>query len=363
MYKRYRSTVLEVYLQNIVDNYQALADYVDNKTVIPVIKADAYGHGAVKVCQALIDHGVTFFAVSLLEEALELREHFETIDILVMGVVDADALPVMAKHRLACTVYEESFAEDVLAFHQPLNVHLKVDTGMNRLGFKNHDAIKAFASRIETHKTLTLEGIYTHFASSDGHPDFTALQAERFKHIVQALPKRPKVVHIANTSGAINIENQLDFTTHVRSGILLFGSTFEKGFKPLKTASALKTRIVQIKHLKAGEHVGYNITYTASEDEIIGVLPIGYADGFLRKHQGGNVSINGKRYPIVGRVCMDQSFIKIDASISKDDSVIMYGDDVVTIEAIAKQLDTITYEAFCLISKRVPRVYPPKEES
>ena len=158
----------------------------------------------------------------------------------------------------------------------------------------------------------------------------------------------------------IKYEKEIPYTTHARLGISLYGLTLDEGMDFLKNTYKLSTQIQEIKHLNKGVKVGYGITYTAKEDEIIGVLPIGYADGFIRKNQGGDVEINNKRYPIVGRICMDQMFIKIDDTITKDDTVVLMG-GVVSIDEVANRLETINYEIICQITYRVPKVYLRKE--
>ncbi len=358
MSRQFRKTWLEINLSNIHQNLLKMKEHVYPKKIIPVIKADAYGHGAKMVAQYLIEWGeVDFFAVSLLEEALELRDLNPDIDILVMGVVDEFALPTLSEKNITFTVSQEQLYKKVLDSGLPLKFHLKYDSGMNRLGFKSPTKIRKIADDAMTHDHLNLTGIYTHLATADSDEDYVKMQAKRFKQIVKSLLIRPKMVHISNTPGLLRYENLFDFTTHARAGIGLFGDTVGYDGIKLKSTFILKSRISEIKELSPGEKLGYNLTYEAKEQEKIAILPIGYADGLIRKNQGGHVSTLGRRYEIVGRICMDQTFVKVDDYVRLGDTVTVMGDDIVSVKDVADRLDTITYEIFTQISNRVHRIY------
>ncbi len=356
MSKRYRKTWVEVNLGHIYDNYTQIKD-ICQKEVIPVIKANAYGHGAVEVADYLIEKGIRCFAVSLLEEALEIREKHPDVDILVMGVISADDLTVVSKQKITFTVSQKSLYDAMKSFNGPLKCHIKVDTGMHRLGFINpHDVVALFDdAHDESH--IVLEGIYTHFATSDSDRFYLEQQVQKFKDLLDNLKIKPKMVHVSNTSATLKYEKQFIFTTHVRVGIGLFGLSLEKESYGLKNTFKLNSTIVEEKTLQPGDKLGYSITYEAKEKEKIGVLPIGYADGIIRKNQNGFVSINNTPYPIVGRICMDQMFVKIPDDVTIDETVTIMGDDIVTIDDVAERLDTITYEVLCQITYRVPRTY------
>ena len=164
------------------------------------------------------------------------------------------------------------------------------------------------------------------------------------------------MIHVSNSSSTIKYDSMIDYTTHTRLGISLYGLTLDKNMDFLRNTYRLITHISEIKYLKKGDKVGYGATYTAKNDEIIGILPIGYADGFIRKNQGGYVEVKSERYEIIGRICMDQTIIRINSSIIKEDKVILFG-GIVTIDEVAKRLDTINYEVICQITSRVPKVY------
>ncbi|MCF7926421.1 MAG: alanine racemase [Candidatus Izimaplasma sp.] len=352
----YRKTYAKINLKNIVKNYERVSHLIPDKTVIPVVKADAYGHGAREVTGYLKEKGVTFFCVSLLEEALELRNVYPEIDILTLGVITGDDLNVAAKHNIKVTISNHDQLLDLLKIKTDICVHLKIDTGMNRLGFKNLEEIPEIIKNLTSYKHICLEGIYTHFATADNNKDYYDFQYNKFKNLIDTIDYEFDMIHISNSSSSIKYEQIIDFTTHVRLGISLYGLTLDKETTFLENTFQLVSHIQQIKKLKQGEKVGYGATYTAKEDQLIGVLPIGYADGVSRQNNPGDVEINHKRYPIVGRICMDQMFIKIDESVSKQDDCILFG-GLITIDEVAKRLHTINYEIICMITKRVPRVY------
>lgn len=351
----YRQTHALIHLPNLYANYRNVSDKVKNKTVIPVVKANAYGHGSIEVTNYLHKKGVDYFAVSLLEEALELRKEFHDIEILVMGVVDKKDFSIASKFNITVTIANFDQVEEVKLDKQ-LKVHLKVDTGMNRLGFKTDIEIAKVCEILCKNEMFYVEGIYTHFSTADGDHDYYLKQLNRFKVILALLDKKFEMVHISNSSSSIKYESEYDFTTHTRLGISLYGLTLDEDMDFLKNTYQLKTRIASIKKLRAGDKVGYGATYTALRDEVIGVLPIGYADGFIRANNPGDVEINGKRYPIIGRICMDQMFIRIDDSITKGNDVILFGNEV-SIDEVADRLNTINYEIICQITYRVPKVY------
>lgn len=353
MSSRYRKTYAEINLKNILYNYKKVQELNPTVRVAPVIKANAYGHGATKVMEYLFKNGVTFFIVSLLEEALELRKINAEIDILVMGVLDNEGFAVCDQENIIATVSDEN--QLTSKKFKNLKVHLKVDTGMNRLGFKSIHSIREIITDLES-KNVTIDGIYTHFATADCDKEYYDGQLEKFYHILSSLNRHFKYIHVSNSSSAIKYESFIDHTTLSRLGISLYGLTLDQETTFLKPAFKLKTKISSIKRLSKGESLGYGATYTAKKDELIGVLPIGYADGIIRKNAGGDVEINGKRYQIVGRICMDQLFVLIDGSVTCEDDVILFG-GMVTIDEVATRLETINYEVVCQITNRVPRVY------
>jgi len=358
MSNRYRSTYAEVNLPNLLSNYKSIENIVKNKKVIPVVKANAYGHGAIEVVKYLTANGVDHFAVSLLEEALELRENFEDITILVMGVVENNGLLIAAENNITVTISnldQVHYLEKIQSTPKKLKVHVKIDTGMNRLGLKSNENI-LYAINLLKKPYIDLEGIYTHFSTADVDKTYYDIQMNRFKEVLSILDYDFKMIHVSNSSSSIKYEKEIDFTTHVRLGISLYGLSLEPDVNFLKNTFSLHTKISEIKRLCPGDKVGYGATYTASSNELIGVLPVGYADGFIRKNKGGDVEICGKRFKVVGNICMDQMFVKINENIMKTDDVILFG-GLISIDEVADRLDTINYEIICQVTYRVPKVY------
>lgn len=354
MFKQFRATQADILLDHILHNYDEVKKRVGKKVLIPVVKANAYGHGAIRVTEALVNHGADIFAVSLLEEALELRAVFKDIDILVMGVVDGDGLQVAADNKITLTVTSFNQIKNFLELTSPLKIHIKMDTGMHRLGFNDVSTVKALLEI--NHPNLVIDGIFTHFATADCDEEYYNKQLSLFKDILEELNYPFDKVHVSNSSASIKYESAFDFTTHARLGISLYGCTLDENMDFLKETMVFKTKISHVRKLNKGDKLGYGITYEANNDEWIGVLPVGYADGFIRQNQNGYVSINDKRYQLVGRICMDQCFIRIDQHVSKEDTVYLFGNGI-HIDAVASRLDTINYEVLCVVGERVPRVY------
>jgi alanine racemase len=356
MKTRYRKTVAKINLIHLYENYKNVQNKVGDKIVIPVVKANAYGHGVLEVVDYLYKKGIDYFAVSLLEEALEIRELFPDVGLLCMGIIEDDGLLIASENNITVTMSNFDQLSYVRKLDKALTIHFKVDTGMNRLGFKSNEEILQAFEILHEHPKIFIEGLYTHFSTADENKKYYDFQFDRFLEIKNLLPYDFPMIHISNSSSQIKYEWNYDFTTHTRLGISLYGLTTDNSTTFLKNTFQLVTSISQIKKLAPGDNVGYGATYTATGHELIGILPIGYADGFIRKNTGGDVEINGKRYPIVGRICMDQSFIKIDSSITKEDEVILFG-GLISIDEVATRLDTINYEIICDITARVPREY------
>ena len=352
----HRKTYAQINLENLYQNYCNIQDRTNGKIIIPVVKANAYGHGAIEVVKYLVDMGIDYYAVSLVEEALELRKNHKNIDILIMGVTHKEDFEICAKNNFTVTISNMDQIDGLMELNQMLKVHIKIDSGMHRLGFVEDKEIIGAITFMKNHHYIDLIGIYTHFATADGDLDYYHLQRKRFEEVLKLINHDFKMIHASNSSSSIKYEKEMKFTTHARVGISLYGLTLDEGMDFLLNTYRLCTHVAEIKHLKKGEKLGYGITYTAKKDEVIGVLPIGYADGFIRANQNGDVEIKGKRYQIVGRICMDQLFIRIDESITKKDQVVLFG-GLVTIDEVAERLDTINYEVICQITYRVPKIY------
>ena len=356
MSKRYRGTYAEINLSNIESNYNYVKSLLKNKNIMPVVKANAYGHGVIEVVRKLVSLDVNYFCVSLLEEALEIKEVFPDVNILVMGVVMPNDFAIASGNNITLTISNDIQYQGLLEFQDNLTIHLKVDTGMNRLGFKDSYIVKDVVKNLSKNSHIKIEGIFTHFATADSDEEYYSFQLDNFKNILSFVDYEFKMIHVSNSSSTIKYEQNITFTTHCRLGISLYGLTLDKGMSFLKPAFKLKTVVSEIKELQKGEHLGYGITYQAKQFVLIGVLPIGYADGFLRQNRDTCAEINGKKYSLVGTICMDQMFIEIDSSVKYNDTVTLFG-DIISIDDVAKRNKTINYEVVCQITSRVPREY------
>ncbi|MGZ4677650.1 MAG: alanine racemase [Acidimicrobiia bacterium] len=368
----YRPTRVEIDLDAIRHNVGRLRELVDPATVMAVVKADAYGHGAVPVARAVLDAGAGALGVALVEEAVGLRDAGIDAPILVLSEPVPEAAAEVVARRVTPVVYTEA-GVDALAKAvadqgtEPLGVHVKVDTGMHRVGARPED-VPALVQRIVDHRELRLTGLCTHFAVAD-EPDRgdTVDQLDRFVAVRDALVRRgidPGAVHAANSAGAIGFPAaRLDL---VRVGIALYGVTPAPGIGSdlgLRPAMALRSRVSHVKGLRAGDRVSYGLRYELPADARIATVPIGYADGVPRNlgATGGEVVVRGRRCRIAGTVTMDQLMVDVgDLSVEVGDTVTLLGGDgaeAVTAEEWADRLGTIAYEVVCGIGPRVPRSY------
>ena len=369
-----RPTFAEVDLSAIRSNVRALRDRLQpGVRLMGIVKADAYGHGAVPVARALEQEGVQMMAVALVEEGVALREAGIRTPLLVMGTMPADEVATAIRYDLRATVDDTPAAaaleHEAALCSRPLEVHLKIDTGMNRLGVRAADAGQA-AVTVARMPHLVIEGAYTHFACA-GHEDgeeATGRQLLRFQQALAALAKAhvvPACVHTAN-SAAIVALGPAHFNM-VRPGLAMYGirpSTAARAV-PLRPALALKSRVVHLKRVPRGEGVSYGHTWRAERDSLLGLLPIGYADGYRRALSNcGQVRVAGRLCPVVGAVCMDATLVDLTdvpgAAVGMDAVLIEADNDSpLSARAVAALCGTIPYEILTGIGPRVPRVYVP----
>ncbi|ANZ32901.1 alanine racemase [Staphylococcus carnosus] len=371
--KFYRPTYLKVDLEAILKNYQVLGKLQPNKTVMPVIKANAYGMGSVNVGHYLKNHGAEFFAVATLDEAIELRMHRIDTKILILGVVIPKDINKAIQHRVALTVPSYAWLNEAIKYldedlEKDLWLHVKIDTGMGRLGVKSAEDYQKTVALIQSHEHLIFEGVFTHFAQADEDSPHTKEQYEIFENWVDTIP-HPSYVHAQNSAGTILFDAPI--CNMVRTGISLYGyypSEYveEQTNAELYPSAEWITEIVDIKYLNIGDTVSYGSTYTAEKSEKIAILPVGYADGFPRMMQGTNVEVNGQQCTIIGRVCMDQMMIALpeNEDINVGDKVTLLNREHSGPQSLlshAKQQQTINYEVLCRIGRRVPRIYEPEK--
>lgn len=348
------------------------------KKVMCVIKADAYGHGAVRCGRFLERHGADAFAVACLQEALDLRAGGITKPILILGHTSAEFAAQLASHTITQTVVDESAAEELSeaakAAGVTVDVHIKLDTGMSRAGLlaqgaeNGMEAAKA-AERICHLPNLHVTGMYTHFSVADTPSEdaYTAWQLENYMRVYNYLCEkglRPETCHTSNSACILSHpETQIDM---VREGVILYGmypdSAPQQG--ELRPVMTLKTRVSQVRDLPAGTTVSYGRTYKSETPFRTAVMLAGYADGYPRRLSSNTtVTIRGKRYPQVGRICMDMCMANITGAdeIARGDEVTLIGGDSITWEEAAEKVGTINYELTCLVTERTRRVYLNEE--
>lgn len=371
-----KRTWAEIDLDNLRHNMSALmAPLPEACRFLGVVKADAYGHGAVPVSRELERLGAGYLAVSNFEEALQLRRGGVGLPILILGYTPPELARELAAGSITQEVHCLSYARALSAALQgeTLKVHLKVDTGMSRLGFFAYDRPETLEELEEVHGLpgLQVEGIFMHFAVSDEPAEeaYTRLQYSRFMAVVNGLRKRPEIVHCCN-SGA-TIAYPAYGHDMVRPGIATYGlapSPALMGRCDLRPMMSFKTTIAAIRPFSAGITVSYGRTYKTDSERILAVCPVGYADGFNRRLTGQvEVLLHGRCVPVVGRICMDMCMIDItdvpEAQVG--DTVTLVGADgkeTITWDDWAEKLGTISYELVCAVNKRVPRVYMKNNE-
>lgn len=373
MSERFRATWVEIDLGAVRDNVAELARIAAPAELLAVVKADGYGHGAVPVAEAALAAGASWLGVALVEEGVALREAGITAPVLVLSEPAPVAAAAVVAHRLTPVVYTaagvDTLAKAVVerGVDEPLPVHLKVDTGMHRVGAAPDEAV-ALAARIDQRSELRLGGVLTHLAVADEPADpYTGEQLERFAAVLDDLAAaglRPSIVHAANSAGTLAFPAaRFDL---VRVGIALYGIAPVPelaGHARLRPALSLKARVSHVKDLPAGARLSYGLRYRMPRAGRIATVPIGYADGVPRNLAavGGEVVVGGRRRPIAGTVTMDQLMVDVgDDPVEVGDEVVLIGrqgEAEVTAAEWAERLGTIAYEIVCGIGPRAPRSY------
>lgn len=354
--------------------------------IMAVVKADGYGHGAVEVARAALRAGASYLAVALVGEALELRRAGIEAPVLLLGYTDPAAAPLLLEHNLTAALFDldtaRFFSSRCRADGRPLPVHLKIDTGMGRVGVSAADAA-GFIAAVSRLPGLKLEGIFTHLSSADEDDDsaraYTARQLHLFDGVIDAAREQGiefSFCHAANSAAAV-LFPQSRYNL-VRIGISLYGCypapwMRNHGAVKLRPAMSLKSKIVFIKEVPPQTPLGYGRTYCTAGRSLIATVPAGYADGYHRRLSNrGEVLVRSRRAPVVGRICMDQLMIDVSHidGVARGDEVVLYGSQessCIAVEEVAQLLGTINYELLCHVGKRVPRCYlkegrPAEEE-
>ena len=360
-----RPTWAEIEINSLKSNFLKVKRIVGKDVgVISVVKADAYGHGSVNVSKALIESGSNLLGVATVEEALELRGSGIDSPILLLGGIQSDEVEAMVKNNLIPSLFSLASANAINTYAEKIGkkvrYHLKVDTGMSRLGVCVGE-ICDFLENLLNFRNLELEGVFTHFANADLNSSEPTLEQISVFNVMLSLINQaglnPQYIHSANSAAIQRFpESHMNL---VRPGIMLYGAGRMGDFE-LKPVMKLKTRITQLKRITAGTPVSYGGTFIASRPSIIATLPIGYADGYMRRLSNrARVSIRGFTAPVVGTVCMDMTMVDSTEvpGVMAGDEVVLFGDEMVSAEDVARWADTIPYEIFSITGKRVPRVY------
>jgi alanine racemase len=365
-----RPTNVEVDLSRLTENYKAIKKRVGDSVIMPILKANAYGHGLIEVARHIEAVGAQYIGVAYLEEGLLLREAGIKIPILVLGGIIGSQIPLFIKKDLTLTASSIEKLEQVdraaEAIGKRAKVHLKIDTGMERIGVHYYSA-ESFLETSLACKHVDIEGIFSHFANADSLDISSAkMQLERFDEVLNFYEERSlpfPIRHIANSGAILQIPDS--FYEMVRPGIILYG-VYPTSDVPktvvVRPALSWKSRVVYFKVVKPGHPVSYGSTWVSDHMVRMVTIPVGYGDGYFRSMSDkAQVIIRGKKYPVVGRICMDQMMVNIewDTAYNGDEVVLIgeVGDECVSCEDLAKWAGTIPYEILTNINSRVPRIY------
>lgn len=365
-----RPTHLLINLNILKENFLKIKKHVAPAKVMPILKANAYGHGLIRVAQLMQELGADYLGVAVLEEGILLRQSGITIPILVLGGIWGNQIPIFLKYNLTMTASSieklNQIDEVARQTRTRAKVHLKIDTGMERIGVHYYNAKKFLNAAINT-KNVIIEGIYSHFANSEKKDlSYSQLQLNRFYEVIDYAVKifnEKPIFHISNSGAILQIpEANLDM---VRPGIMLYGVYPSKETKKsveVKPALTWKSIVIYFKVIKPNHPVGYGSTWKCDHNIRAVTVPVGYGDGYMRSmSQKAEVIIRGKRYPVIGTISMDQIVVNIENdSAYNGDDVILIGSDgssKITVEELAEWAGTIPYEILTNINTRVPRVY------
>ncbi len=365
----------EINLDNIAHNIREIRRITNkNAEILGVVKADAYGHGVMEVTKVLLDNGVTRLAVSMLDEAIQLRRSGITAPILILGYTDPIRVNEILENDVTQSVFSHELAKalsaEAVRQQRKVKIHIKIDTGMSRIGFlPGYSAVKNVLE-ISALPNIIIEGLFTHFASADEKDrEFTLTQFERFMSICSELQRigiHIPVKHCANSAGIIEYpEMHLDM---VRPGIIQYGmypsEEVDKSKIQLKPAMTLKANVIMVKEIEKNTPISYGRIFTTQKASRIATIPIGYADGYTRMLSNkGKVLIHGQYAPVVGRICMDQCMVDVsdlNCDVAVGDEVVLIGaqgKNTITVEDVAQSIGMINYELVCIIGKRIPRAF------
>lgn len=381
----YRKTYVEIDEERIKNNIREIKKKYDNyQYYIGVVKGNAYGHG-VYITKVMKEAGINYFAVSSLEEAIEVRNYDRDTPILCLEPIDPKYIEDILKYKVTVTIDSFSLAQlyHALKFKGKIKVHIKLDTGMNRLGIKRKEELHQTIKLLEENHSFLIEGIYTHLATTGVYDIYYDRQVDTFLEFLQGIDlEKISIVHIGRSLTLVN-HAKLDMVTGIRLGIILYGfngslpissgirgyvseakrkhflkkyhvsETVRQNDLKLKTAFSLYTTVMSLKEIKRGEFVGYGAKFIAKEDSFIATIPIGYADGMSKSLK--YVSIHGTKYKIID-VCMDMTMLSVDSYVNLHDKVEIFG-NTISIREATNNIGENAYHLFIRITTRVPRVY------
>lgn len=373
MFRDFRPVWAEINLDNLVYNIKQIREKAKSKELIGVVKADAYGHGAVEVAPVLLQNGATRLAVAVLTEAVELRKSGIKCSIMILGLTPETLSDDLIKYDIEPTVSTYEYALTLSNIAQSkgktIKVHIAVDTGMGRIGFLPSEESIEEIYKISKLANIEIEGLFSHFCTADeADKSYSNMQFEKYNWFYEKLISKNIKINmrdIANSAAIMELpETHYDGT---RPGIILYGyypsNEVNKNELNIKPVMTWKANVVHVKTLEKGEYIGYGRKFRTERKSIIATLPIGYADGYTRMMSGkAKVIINGKFAPVVGNICMDQCMVDVTdvGDVKAGDEVILMGSDgslKFNADDMAAILGTINYEVICMVSKRVPRVY------
>lgn len=362
---KYRPSKVIIDLNAIEYNVSSEVKRLRNDQVLyAVVKADGYGHGAIQVAKVALKAGATGLCVSNLDEAVELRKSGITEPILVLSYVSLSYLEVAVENDITLTATNLDWIKELdKRLTKQISIHLKIDSGMGRVGLIDLEEIKQANEILSENSLINFEGVFTHFSKADSKDSsYFELQQKRFERALTFIDKSVKYIHTANSATAL--WHDAWKSNLIRFGDAMYGmnpsGTELQTPYPLRQALSLETEIIHIKQLRKGEKIGYGATYETNSDEWIATLPIGYADGFRRSFQGFEVIVDGKKAPIIGRVCMDQCMIRLTEKLDIGTKVTLFGkngEQFNSIQSAADYIHTINYEVTCGLTERLPRIY------
>jgi alanine racemase len=370
----YRDAWAEIDLDAIGKNVQTFRRLLPVETkIMAVVKADGYGHGAYQVALRALKEGVSYLGVAFLEEALELRQKGITAPILILSAIPVRGLSLAVKNHITLTAYREDILEAIIETAETLNekaiIHIKLDTGMGRIGIQNVDQLERILTRALSHPLIEVEGLFTHFSTADEeNAVYFEYQQNKFQSFLDFIKTKNihiPIIHSSNSAAAMFYPEK---SRHmIRLGISLYGQYPSEYMKEtgieLFPAFQWKARLSHVKHVPVDTKISYGATFSTRKESIIGTVPIGYADGYNRLLSNkGYVLIKGQRVPIIGRVCMDQFMVDVTdlEDVKPGDEVVLIGKQglsEISVDEMASWLNTINYEVTCMVSKRITRVY------